>query len=270
MTMLLKYMLIYREFLSNGLAQATSFRAHFTLVLVMDLLFYASALLTVDIVFSHVGMIGTWSRSDFLFFVSFMLALDGLHMTFISEAFWTLAEDIRKGTFDFTLLKPVSPFFIMFARHLRLPSLIILPIPLVLLFHFGSGMGLSLPMMLIIPLLLLIAFALLVSIEVLIAMGTFWLVDTYGINFLRIQLQQVGRWPEFVYRGTLKRILLFVLPILLVGSAPVHFLRSLATGTGLQEALGMMALMFFGIPLMAVATALVWKVVLLRYESASS
>ena len=87
MRTLRKYAWIYLEFLRTAFAAAVGFRLHFFLLVIMDVVFYATSLMTVDFLYDHVMHIGDWPRAQFLFFVSFMLAVDQLHMTFVSENF---------------------------------------------------------------------------------------------------------------------------------------------------------------------------------------
>ena len=87
--------------------------------------------------------------------------------------------------------------------------------------------------------------------------------ESFGINFLRMQLQQLARWPDFVYRLWARRILTFGLPVILVGSAPVHWLLS-------PFEFKFMAYMFLAIIVMWLIIAPVWRLSLSRYENASS
>ena len=91
--MIKKYTSVYREYINHAFAEALSYRAHFVLLIIMDLLFYASLIFSVDFIFDHIDHLGPWERSEFLFFISFMLAIDHIHMTLVSESFWTLYRD---------------------------------------------------------------------------------------------------------------------------------------------------------------------------------
>ena len=218
------YLAVYREFVSNSFSEAMSYRTHFVLLIVMDLCFYASTVLSVDFLYDHVARIGVWEREQFLFFVAFMLAVDHLHMTFVSENFWVFSFDLKTGVLDFTLLKPLGAIFTIFFRYVRPASLLNIFVPWGLLIHFGRAAGLPAWGWVALPFLVVLALTLLVSLEILLCMSMFWLVEAVGINFLRMQLQQVSRWPDFVYRHLAQKFFTVVFPILLIGSAPVRFL----------------------------------------------
>lgn len=257
------YAAIYANFLSTSFAEASTYRMHFVLLILMDLVFYASVLLTVSFLYEHVALIGSWEREDFLFFLSFMLAVDHLHMTFISENFWRFSADVRLGNLDFVLLRPTNPLFTIFLRNMRPGSLVLIPVPWALVIYYGIQAGLAPSAWLLLPLVLFFSFLFLVCFEVLISMGSLWLVESQGINFVRMQFQSVARWPDFVYLPLFRRIFTFIFPVLLIGSAPVKFLFNHQEWEGLV----LMALLFFVEMLLI---AILWRMGLRRYESASS
>ncbi|MAF79129.1 MAG: hypothetical protein CME60_13285, partial [Halobacteriovoraceae bacterium] len=104
---------------------------------------------------------------------------------------------------------------------------------------------------------------LLVILEFILSTSMFWLTDGLGINFLRMQFQQLARWPNFIYQSLTRKVLSFVIPILLIGSGPVHFLidhthYKLLLYMGVAVVVGLFIL------------ANLWKIGLRRYDSASS
>jgi len=257
------YWQVYKEFLSTSFAEAMSYRLHFVLLIAMDLLFYFSALASVDFIYDHVKSIGVWDRPQFLFFVSFMLAVDHLHMTFVSENFWNFSYELRTGRLDFVLIKPIGTLFPVFFRMMRPGSLCIIFVPWACLIHYGRLAGLTVWAWAALPVLVLMGFTLAVSLEILLSMSMFWLIESVGINFLRMQLQQVARWPDFVYRAFAQRMFTIVFPILLVGSAPVRVLFDPQDWPRLFGMAAAIVLSWAGI-------GFFWRLGLRAYESASS
>ncbi|HET9239304.1 MAG TPA: ABC-2 family transporter protein [Oligoflexus sp.] len=261
---LMRYWGVYREFLANAFAEASSYRLHFVLLIVMDQLFYFSSLGSVSFIFDHVNAIGPWERDEFMFFTAFMLAVDHLHMTFISESFWNFSFDLRTGRLDFVLLRPLNTIFSIFFRYIRPATMINFVTPWAFLIHFGRAVDLGVGQWVSVPFLVVASLVFLVSIEILISMLMFWTVEAFGINFLRMQLQNISRWPDFVYRGVARRFFTLVIPVLLVGSAPVK-----AVLNPEEDASGLLW-MLIGLVLIWVAIRFVWKLGLRSYESASS
>ncbi len=258
-----RYLAVYRMFVSNCFAAASSYRLHFVLLIVMDQLFYGSLLGSVDFIFDHVARIGAWDRAHFMFFIAFMLAVDHLHMTFVSESFWDFSFDLRTGRLDFILLRPLNTLFSIFARLIRPATMINFFIPWGFLIYFGRVVELSLLSWLFLFPLVVLALLLLTAIEICFSMLMFWTIEAYGINFLRMQLQQIARWPEFIYQGFARRFFTLMIPVLLVGSAPVHFLFDPRQWLGLVW-------MLLALLVVSGLIAFFWRWGLRSYESASS
>lgn len=258
-----RYAAVYAQFVANNLAAATHFRAHFVLMIVMELTFYATALASVDFVYGHVGRIGVWDRNQFLFFLSYLLAIDQAHMGLVSESFWQLGFDIRTGMLDFKLMRPLSLFFTVFFRHLRPSSFLLFPVIWSLVVYFGVRAGLPWWAWLALPPLAVFSFAFQVAFEILLSTTMFVTVSSTGINFLRMQLQGLSRWPDFVYAGLPRRVFTVFLPVLLIGSAPVRLLFDPADS-------GLLLLMVPLFGLILWLNRVLWRAALRRYDSASS
>jgi ABC-2 type transport system permease protein len=254
---------VYKEFISTSFTEATSYRVNFILLILMDLFFYFSVLATVSFIYDHVETIGPWNRNQLMFFMAFMLAIDHLHMTLISESFWVLSSKIKTGELDYDLLKPINTIFNVFFRHVRPSSLCNIFVTTSLVIYYGRKVPLSLVDWFMVPFLILLGFTLLALIEIIIATSMFWVTEGLGINFLRMQTQQLSRWPDFVYQSMARKVLTVAFPLLLIGSAPVHFIfdhsRYLPLG-------GMIVAIFACLLLLK----WLWRQGLQRYDSASS
>jgi ABC-2 type transport system permease protein len=257
------YLKVYREFVFTSFAEAMTYRVHFVLLVLMELFFYAISLASVDILFDHVARVGVWNREQFLFFVCFMLSVDQLHMTFVSTGFWELSEKIRTGGLDYDLLRPLNLLFTVFFRHLRPACLLVLPVSWMLLIYFGIQARLPLWGWVILPGLILLSFLTMCAVEILLATGMFLTVEGNGLNFLRMQLQEVSRWPDFIYSTGPRRFFTFLVPVLMIGSAPVKALFDPSD-----------TLLLLWMPVLLVglllANKLLWRWALRGYESASS
>ncbi|MBM4253958.1 MAG: hypothetical protein FJ146_18475 [Deltaproteobacteria bacterium] len=258
-----RYWGVYTRFLSTCFAAASTYRLHFVLLIIMDQLFYFSMLGSVDFLYNHVSKIGAWHRSEFMFFIAFILAVDHLHMSFVSESFWEFAFDIRTGRLDFVLLRPLNTLFSVFARQIRPATLINFVTPWGFLIYYGRQMQLDLGSWILLFPMVLFSLVLLTSIEILVSMLMFWTVEAMGINFLRIQIQSVSRWPEFIYRGFANRLFTVVFPILLVGSAPVYVLLDHGRWPWALAA-------FVALVVIWALIGVFWQKGLKAYESASS
>lgn len=250
-------------FTSTSFSLAMSFRLNFFLLIVMDLFFYFSSLATVSIIFDHVQTIGPWNKDQLMFFTSFMLCVDHLHMTLISESFWVFSRDLKTGNVDFILLRPIHSIFSIFFRHVRASSLCNIFIIWACLIYFGLKIDLPILSWICLPFLVILSFALLAILEIIISTSMFWMTEGMGINFLRMQMQNLSRWPDFIYSKLSRRVFKVFFPILLIGSAPVHFLLDHSSWIYLIY-------LIIAIVLSYLALITLWKIALRQYESASS
>jgi ABC-2 type transport system permease protein len=229
----------------------------------MDLFFYIASLSTVDMIYGHVQHIGEWNRDQFLFFISFMLIIDQLHMVVVSENFWELSEKIRTGQMDFVLLKPLHSIFNSFFRGVRISSMLNAPVVWSFLIYFGIKANLTLLAWIFLPLTILLSFIVLILLEFILSTSMFWTVGGVGINFLRMQMQSVSRWPDYVYSKWPRRILIFLIPILMVGNPAVKFLLN---PTQWQHLIGLLT----AIVLLSLVLLKLWNKAIKQYDSASS
>lgn len=257
------YISVYNKFVSTSFTQASSFRLSFFLVALMDIIFYLSTLFSVTFIFDHVQHIGPWNKDQLLFFISFMLTLDHFHMTTVSESFWRFSEHIRTGSLDFILLKPTHSIFNVFFSRFRPATLANGIVAWSFLIYYGMKINLPWFGWALIPILILLAFNLLLVIEIILSTAMFWIVEGAGVNFLRMQLQQLARWPDFIYTYFTRKILTLFLPLLLIGTAPVKFLLDFHNYDYLVY------MVLFSI-LFWILCFIWWKYALRKYESASS
>lgn len=221
----LKYYLgIYKSYVETSFASDSQFRLNFYLLIMMDIIFYLTNIFGVSFIYDHVELISGWTRFQFLFFIAFMLTIDNLHMAILSESFWTLARDIKTGQLDYIILRPVNTVFSIFFRYTRSSSIFYSPVVWGVLFWLGYKVELSLLSWILLPLLVLLGFLLTALLEFIISSSMFIMVEGLGINFLRMQMQNLSRWPDFIFSEVPRRIFTMAIPALIIGSCPVKFL----------------------------------------------
>lgn len=258
-----KYLHIYGGFVSTSFSESMSFRVHFFLLIVMDLFFYLSAFMALEIIYGHVETVGIWRKEQLMFFLAFMLSINQLTMTLSSEGYWRFPEMLKKGDLDFFLIKPVAGIFIIFFRYVRPGSMFNVLFTLPALVYFGLEVGLSPVSWVLLPFLLVMGYLLQSAIDLMMASLMFWMLEGTGMNFVRMELQQLARWPDFIYPRVFRNLLTFGLPVLLIGSAPVRFLLDLHD---FAPAIAMLVALMVCWGILSV----LWRLGLRAYESASS
>ena len=167
---------------------------------------------------------------------------------------------IGTGTLDFDILatRCLAFSYVRVIKHDQL-----LTIGMGKLIYFGIQVGLTWSQWLMIPPFIILGFVLFVLIEICISVAMFWTVEGWGINFLRMQFQQLARWPHFIYSYFPRKILTILIPVLLVGSGPVSFIYDV---NQYDMLLGLVTAIF----VFSLITKTLWRYGLNKYDSPSS
>jgi ABC-2 type transport system permease protein len=263
MTIAKAYLGVLGQLLLNSLAKLLSFRLNFILFLFSELAAFGTLYLTVDFLYQHIATVGGWNRVQFMVFIFWWQCVMNLHSAFAAPNFWNFASELQNGNLDFRLLRPLGSLFDIFTAITRPISLVMLPLNAAFLVHYGAQIPFSVFDWLAIVPLLLLSFSLTILIELLIAMSMFWTTGGDGVNFIRIQCQQISKWPDFVYPRIFRTVFTLGIPVLATSTFCV---RALFHDGAWWE-----------VPFLVVACialwcgiARLWRLGLQRYESASS
>jgi ABC-2 type transport system permease protein len=257
------YWSVYKEFFRTSFSENASFRLSFILIILVDIFFYTTTIMGGDFIYNHISQIGLWDRHHLLFFLSFMLVVETLHMSLVSENFWEMSHQIQSGEFDFILLRPINSLFTTFFRRIRTPTIFNFILSFYFLFKYGLACQLTLlDWILVLPLVGL-SFLLRILLEFSLACFTFWMVDGMALNFLRMQMQQFSRWPNFIYKMQVRMFFTWGIPVLMIGSAPIHFLFN-------HEKWKLLLFMIFFCAVWCLILRALWNKALSSYNSASS
>ena len=263
MSSLAPYFRVFYQQSVNSVSRLMSFRTSFILTLLADLASFLTFYLSAELLFTHIEGLGSWRREEFMFFVFWVQCIMSLHMGLIAANFWNLSDEIRTGKLDFRLVRPLGSLFDVFTAYIRPISLVMLPLYGVALIYYGRLSELSLLSWCLLLPLLLLSFILLVLLEMIMSMAMFWTTTGDGINFIRMQSQQIQKWPDFMYPQTFRILFTRFIPILAVGSYSCRYLLNCGDWRDIVFMIG-------AIISCSVILSYLWRKGLQRYESASS
>ena len=252
--------MIYREFFKTSLSQAMSFRFDFLLQSLMNMSFMIIYYSSAFFIFNYVEKIGLWDKDQFFVFLSFVFVINQTHQFFFSFNFWQFSEDIRLGNLDFHLLKPFPLLFTVLLRTTAVGSFFTLLLTYGLFIYFGIKADLSVLSWILMPFSVLIALSLMLGLEVLISLINFFTIEGGAVNQIRIQVQHLQRWPDFIYK---RNYLLFIFPFVAVTSVPVRSMLDFSF-------LSWFFLMSLGAILLWTLIVFFWPRFLVFYKSPSS
>ncbi len=231
----------------------------------MDLSYYAVSISFFKILFLETPTLGGWNQHQVMVFVGAHLVLDAIQMTVISSNLWDMPSAVNKGEVDYYLVKPVSTLFFMSFREFAVNSVINLCIASAFLgwalFEYPEPFTAMRVLSFIA--FLIVGFFIYYGLRLLVALPVFWLQSPYGLERIFYSMMPLMERPDAIFRGTLRLIILTVLPFALMVSFPARIFFEGVTWEKAFHMLGATAVLW-------TIVLVVWRAGLKNYSSASS
>lgn len=241
------------------------YRINFWLQLLQSAVALTVGLVALSLVFYHTTDLAGWSRAELLAVMGVHILMGGLIGALIQPNMLRLMEDIKQGTLDFALIKPVDAQALVSVREIRLWRLVDVVVGLVVLLVALQQLGATLS-----PLALLaFAFALacgivmIYSFWLILTSSAFWVVRVDDMINLFEGVYAAGRWPVGIYPAWLQGLLTFVVPVAFAVTVPAEALTGRLHG-------GTLALAFGLAVALCLLARLVWRSGMRRYSGASA
>ncbi len=255
------------SFMRASTQQAMAYRANFFIRILNSLLNLAAGAVGIWVLFSQVKQLHGWDMPSALVLLGVYLTLQAIHGLFISPSFEALAGmdgEIWKGTFDFTMLKPLNKQFFVSVRVWQIFALLDLVLALVVLGLGIYWMGQMLTWVNLLRFALALAGGLSILYAVMLIFTALVFINPgFLFTWLFNNLFQLARYPVNIYPGWLKLVLTWVIPVGLMTTIPAQALKGdLTDGWLLVEVLFALGLLLL--------SGWVFKRSIRRYASASS
>jgi ABC-2 type transport system permease protein len=260
-----RYLRLLRLQLRTSVLLAAQYRWDFLIDGLLSLVWAATAIAPLLIVYSgHTDRaIPGWSMNEALVVTGWFILLQAILDGAINPGLQAVVDHIRKGTLDFVLLKPADAQFLVSTSRFqlwRVTSLTTGLLVFAIAFH-RMGRAPSLTGLAQAALLLCVATLTLYSMWILIVSTAFYVVKVDNLTYMFSSIFDAARWPSSVFRGVLKFVFTFVIPLALMTTYPAEALLGRLEPLTLVWAMGA-SLMF------AAASRSVWLLSLRRYSSA--
>jgi ABC-2 type transport system permease protein len=254
-------------FLRAAAQRETSFRSSLLVDLVNTALNLVAGIAGLGVLFGQVDTIRGWTYPQALAVLGVYLLVGALRDLCIGPSLSMLGGlggEVFEGRFDFTLLKPVSPQFMVSVRVWRLwalgdllLSLFVLGIAVLQLDQpLGPGALMAFAAALLIS--LTIVYAILLLLESVV----FW-YQGVPLEWVFDSLIETGRYPSSIYPGWLGLLLTWVVPVAFITSVPAETLLGQASPTSLLGGAALAMILLAG-------SSAFFRAGLRRYSSASS
>ena len=217
--------------LRTSMALAMQYRVDFVTDAFVEVFWTMTALAPLFVVFSSRPEMAGWSFGEALMVTGFFTLLQAVLEGAINPSMALVVEQIRKGTFDFVLLKPKDAQFLVSTSRV-LPWRAVNVVTAVGLFAFGFaklGRSPTAAHVLAAVVLSVCAMIILQSLWMLSVSLAFYVVRVDNLTVLFGAIFDAARWPASVFRGTLHVLFTFVIPLGVMTTFPADALLGRAS-----------------------------------------
>jgi ABC-2 type transport system permease protein len=251
--------------LRTSLALAMQYRSDFVIDGFVEVFWTITAIVPLFVVFGERPVVAGWSLGEALMVTGFFTLLQGVLEGAINPSMLLVVEGIRKGTFDFVLLKPKDAQFLVSTARV-LPWRAVNLVTAVVLFAYGFHLLHRVPPVrdvLAAILLLATASTILYSLWMTSVSVAFWVVKIDNLTYFFGAVFDAARWPSSIFRGLLRLLFTFVVPLAMMTTFPAEALLGRSSPERIASAVAVAAILF-------TVARLVWRRALGHYTSASS
>ncbi|MBD3365980.1 hypothetical protein GF360_01405 [candidate division WWE3 bacterium] len=262
-----RYIRIYRVLLKFSFIQATAYPVSFIIELFVEVGHQLVSIVFFKIMYTNVEEIAGWTFYEILFFVGMSIVVAEIFLGLVY--IWNLRElpeKVRTGDVDLALLMPINSLFNLSLGRPYFTSILSTFSGFYLMFYaFGkSGSVFSFPNLLVGFLILLAGLVICYSFGVIFSSFAFVVDNAYTLPYIAERIFiYFAENPHQVYRGVLRALFFFVVPVIFVISVPSATILKGIDWKYVWQSL-LLAFIFL---VVAVKT---WKHMLSKYSSASS
>ncbi|MEP6755265.1 MAG: ABC-2 family transporter protein [Chthonomonadales bacterium] len=261
----MRYLKLLGVFYKASIQTDMEYRADFFTRVIASLFSLLTNLGAFTIAFHYTKRLGDWTLPQATVLLAIYYLMDGLIEMTIAPNMRQIMEQVRQGTLDFVLLKPVSPQFMASFRTINIWRMMNVLVGLGLSLYTISRLGLSVgPVEAAeFALTLLTGMIVVYSFWLFLVTLTFWFVRLENIEQIMWQAFEAARYPLDIYPLWLKSTLTYVIPVAFIISIPARALTGKLAISSLAVAVIVAVTMF-------VCSTLFWRFGLKRYTGASA
>lgn len=242
-----------------------AYRVDFYLRAISSTLQLCGELLMLWTIFSNTQSIGSWNAYETIVLLGVFRLIHAVIGMVVAPNMRLIMEDIRAGTLDFVLTKPVNSQFFVTFRSLVLWQATDILLGVGLIIVGASQLSNTIAFSTIVSFVLMLAAGAIIiySFWLVLATCVFWFTRIANIEMVFWNVFEAGRYPVDIYRPQVRWLLTFVLPLAFLTTFPAAALVGKSNLGGVGLAL-VVATAFL------TAASLFWRYGLRHYSGASA
>ncbi len=198
-----------------GILNELQYRANLGIQFLESFFVVVSTLVGLWFVFTKTDSLGGWHPSELLVVIGVYLLVGGLTRVVIQPSLIRFMEDVRLGTLDFALTKPVDAQVLASVRQVEIwkgiDVLFGLAILGIGLSRLGQSIGPGAALAFVVA--LAAGVTIVASFLTILATCSFWFVRLQNIFVIFQSMFDAGRWPVGIYPPWLRGTLTFLVPV---------------------------------------------------------
>ena len=202
----------------------TEYRGAFILLCIAKVVGWGASFIMILLMLNRFDNIGGWTRYDLIFLQAMNMLAYALIAQFLNNPCGLLPQNIRTGTMDGILVKPVNPFFyyIFNLFSMGYVSMIILGAGLMLYVLPQVSFEPTAPNIIFLIISLIGAALIEGAIMLFAALPSFWVVKSNAVTLVSWQLKRFIDYPITIYNRFIQVLLTFVLPYAFISFFPAE------------------------------------------------
>jgi len=176
----------------------------------------------IAIFYYHRPTLGGWTFDQILIVMGLFVIFNGIIDAVLRPNIIRLTEFVQNGTLDFVLIKPANSQFLATITAISVFKCLDLAVGFVLI-----GYGLfrihhwpSVPELVLFTIMMFSGLVIVYSLWLFLATLVFWFVKIENFTELFYTFYETGRFPITVYRGWIRALLTFVVPVAFLTTFP--------------------------------------------------
>lgn len=217
---------VYLRYIGVSLRQAAAYKLDFFSTLVITFVSNLITPLVIILSYSAGASIPGYTFNDALLIQSVFMLSTGICSLFFGNVIWKTMDLVREGSLDMLLLKPGSAAFIILASSFDIGNAGTLLSGLVMFAYCMTNT--AAPALLSVAwfvYLLIMGVLVWLALVLILAATSFKWVGNGRLYEIFDSLSSFGRYPQSIYKGSLRNALTYVLPVLMLGAFPASALK---------------------------------------------
>jgi ABC-2 type transport system permease protein len=239
------------------------YRANFFASVIGTAFWLGMALLTVQVFYSHTASLGGWSFWETVVLLGVFNALVGVVEGVLRPGIGSLPDEVRHGSLDQILVRPIDPQLYLSIRELDLWRVVdvVLGLSVSVYAMHRLGRPITLASASGFTVTFITAIVVLYSLWAALMSLAFWLVAVENLSTVFDSVFEAARYPASAYPTALRIIFVFVLPVAWMTTTPASALVGRLGIAGVLESIAVAAASL-------IVSRVIWRFGLKRYTSA--